>query len=143
VQYLLLIYNNPTVAATEDELDALVRGHTALYRELADAGKVVSAASLTDGPAAATLRIHDGVPAALSGAGATGGAGAKASDLAAVTDGPFLEAKEYLAGYYQVECETLDEAIGIAGRIPCAPHGHVEIRAVEETITRTVHGAGG
>jgi hypothetical protein len=116
-----MIYNNPMQMA-EANVDTLMRGHTALFRELADAGKVVSSASLTVPSVSTTKTVHirEGV--------------------AAVTDGPFLEAKEYLAGYYLVECETIDEAIEIARRVPCGAHGAVEVRPVDEDVTRAVRG---
>jgi hypothetical protein len=49
-----------------------------------------------------------------------------------VTDGPFAETREYLGGYFLVNAKDLDEAIGIAGRIPGARFGTVEIRPVIE-----------
>ena len=47
-----------------------------------------------------------------------------------MTDGPFAETKETLGGYYLVECENIDEAIEIAGRIPSARYGSIEVRPV-------------
>jgi hypothetical protein len=123
MKYLLMIYNNAAAREpTEAEFDTLMQGHIALYQELAEAGSVVSSASLINPPAATTVRVQDGVPA--------------------VTDGPYLEAKEYLAGYYLVECDSREQAIEIATRIPCGIHGAVEIRAVDEAITRTVRREG-
>ena len=49
-----------------------------------------------------------------------------------VTDGPFAETKEHLGGYYLVEAKDLDEAIGIAARIPSARFGAVEVRPVRK-----------
>ena len=49
-----------------------------------------------------------------------------------VTDGPFAETREHLGGYFMVEAKDLDEAIGIAGRMPGARVGTVEIRPVVE-----------
>ena len=49
-----------------------------------------------------------------------------------VTDGPFAETREQLGGYYLIEARDLDEAIGIAGRIPPARFGTIEIRPVME-----------
>ena len=49
-----------------------------------------------------------------------------------VTDGPFAETREQLGGFYLIEAKDLDEAIGIAGRIPPAKLGTVEIRPVME-----------
>jgi hypothetical protein len=49
-----------------------------------------------------------------------------------VTDGPFAETREQLGGYFLVEAKDLDEAIGIAARLPLARTGTVEIRPVIE-----------
>ena len=48
------------------------------------------------------------------------------------TDGPFAETKEQLGGFYMVDCADLDEAIGIAARIPGAAHGSIEVRPLME-----------
>jgi hypothetical protein len=47
-----------------------------------------------------------------------------------VTDGPFAETKEQLGGYYLVEAKDLDEAIGLAARIPSARWGSIEVRPI-------------
>jgi len=49
-----------------------------------------------------------------------------------VTDGPFAETREQLGGYYVVEARDLDEAIAIAGRIPAARFGTIEVRPILE-----------
>jgi hypothetical protein len=49
-----------------------------------------------------------------------------------VTDGPFAETREQLGGYFMVEAKNLDEAIDIAGKIPSARKGTVEIRPLVE-----------
>jgi hypothetical protein len=49
-----------------------------------------------------------------------------------VTDGPFAETREQLGGYFLIEAKDLDEAIGIAGRVPAGRWGTVEIRPVME-----------
>jgi hypothetical protein len=49
-----------------------------------------------------------------------------------VTDGPFAETREQLGGYFLINAKDLDEAIGIAGRIPAGRWGTVEIRPVME-----------
>lgn len=51
---------------------------------------------------------------------------------ALITDGPFAETKEQLAGFYLVDAENLDEAIQIAAKIPPAREGTVEVRPVRE-----------
>jgi hypothetical protein len=49
-----------------------------------------------------------------------------------VTDGPFAETREQLGGYFLIDAKNLDEAIGIAARIPAARWGIVEVRPVVE-----------
>jgi hypothetical protein len=49
-----------------------------------------------------------------------------------ITDGPFAETREQLGGYFLVEAKDLDEAVGIAARIPGAKKGTVEIRPMVE-----------
>ena len=49
-----------------------------------------------------------------------------------VTDGPFAETREQLGGYFLVDAKDLDSAINIAGRIPAAQHGTIEIRPIIE-----------
>jgi hypothetical protein len=51
-------------------------------------------------------------------------------DEVLMTDGPFLESKEQLSGFFLFECDNLDEAITWAARIPGARHGAVEVRPV-------------
>jgi hypothetical protein len=47
-----------------------------------------------------------------------------------VVDGPFAETKEPVGGYYVVDCRDLDEAIGVASKIPAAGHGTIEVRPI-------------
>ncbi|MHB8574258.1 MAG: YciI family protein [Dehalococcoidia bacterium] len=49
-----------------------------------------------------------------------------------MTDGPFIETKEQLGGYYLVDCENLDVALALAAKTPPALNGHVEVRPVME-----------
>lgn len=56
------------------------------------------------------------------------------SGQAAVTDGPFVEAKEHLAGYIMVDVASLDRAIEIASRWPDARFGAMEVRQVVDSI---------
>jgi hypothetical protein len=49
-----------------------------------------------------------------------------------VTDGPFAETREQLGGYYLVEAKNLDEAIGLAAKVPSAKIGTIEVRPVVE-----------
>jgi hypothetical protein len=56
-----------------------------------------------------------------------------------VTDGPFAETREQLGGYFLISAKDLDEAIGIAARIPMAHKGTVEIRPVMEVAGLPAH----
>ena len=56
----------------------------------------------------------------------------------AVTDGPFAETKEALAGFYLIDARDLNEAIQIAAKIPPAKHGSIEIRPTRELEVDTV-----
>jgi hypothetical protein len=51
-------------------------------------------------------------------------------DETLVTDGPFVELKEVLGGYYVFECDSIDEACTWAAKIPAAKHGAIEVRPV-------------
>jgi len=80
--------------------------------ELAGRGMMIDGAELRPTTAATTVRIRDG--------------------RTLVTDGPFAETKEQLGGYFVVECESLDEAIEAAGKLPTARHGSIEVRPLVE-----------
>lgn len=122
MKYLLLIYN--TATGPDPDSQTRLQGHMSLFKELDATGTVLSSAALHDGDGAGVRTVR--MPA-------RGGA-------PAVTDGPFLEAKELLAGYYLVDCATADEAAAIAARIPCGVGGAVEIRPVNEEVTDLVRG---
>jgi hypothetical protein len=115
VKYVVLIYSNPATweALPKEEADRVIRDHFVVIDELEKSGELVSRFGLSDPGATKTLRIHDGVPA--------------------VTDGPFGEAKEQLAGVFLVDCESVDRVVEFSG--PLAQHGIVEIRAVMDETT--------
>lgn len=105
MKYLIMIhYNSDSLAAwstlTEEERAAGFDAYRVLNEELAASGELVVTTALADASTAKSVRQGD--------AGLT------------VTDGPFAEAKEQLAGIYLVECDSYDRAIEIAGRIPGA-----------------------
>jgi hypothetical protein len=77
-------------------------------RAATEAGVLVDGSALHPVSAATTVRLRD--------------------DEVLITDGPFVESKEQLSGYYVFECADLDEAIAWAARIPDARHGAVDIR---------------
>jgi hypothetical protein len=109
MQYALLIYRQPGVAETlsEQEQEADHREYLALRKLPA----VTGGAALYPAETATTVRVQDG--------------------RTLVTDGPFADTKEILAGFYLVEAEDLDAATEIAARIPAARiGGSIEIRPV-------------
>jgi hypothetical protein len=109
VKYLLMIYGNEdTWDVLSREADVMDR-HRVLLEELAASGELVGTEGLTiDG--ARTVRISGGE--------------------AIVTDGPFTESKEMLAGYYLVDCASIERATQIAARIPEARFSPVEVRRI-------------
>jgi hypothetical protein len=117
VKYMLLIYNNPATyqAWSEQERDALFGEVGELMTELRESGELVGGEALADASNARTVRVRDGV--------------------VATTDGPFAEAKEQLAGYLTVECESMERAVQIAARWPDARHFAMEVRQVTGTST--------
>jgi hypothetical protein len=112
MKYLLLIYLNPTSfeALSDEERDAIFKGHDALQGPLRESGELVGFAALADPSNTKTVRVRSGVPA--------------------VTDGPYVEAKEHLAGWYVVDCETVERANEIAAQIPDAQYTAIEVRPV-------------
>lgn len=109
---MLLIYNNPaTLAAlSEEERDRLMREVDAIVTELTESGEWVGGEALADVSHTRTVRVRDGVPA--------------------VTDGPYAEAKEHLAGYCMIDCERPERAVEIAARWPDARWWAMEVRPV-------------
>jgi len=112
MRYMLLIYNNPAMyeAFSAEERDALFGDVDRLLQELTESGEWVGGEGLADASTAKTVRVRDGAPA--------------------VTDGPFVEAKEQLAGYCIVECETPERAVEIAAAWPDAKYFAMEVRAL-------------
>jgi hypothetical protein len=84
----------------------------AYTQELHDAGAFVSGEPLQGNETATLLRVRDGETQ--------------------LTDGPFIEAKEYLGGYYVIEAADLDAALAWAAKVPNAQYGTVEVRPVME-----------
>ncbi len=111
MKYMLLIYADEQVW-TEPERQACYNESAQLCQELASHGKYVSASPLQPVATATSVQVRSG--------------------KRLVTDGPFAETREQLGGYFMIDAKDLDEAIQIAGRIPGARKGTVEIRPVVE-----------
>ncbi len=112
MRYVCLIYNSADVdgTLTTAETDEIVRGHFELDRELLRDGTLIHADALEMPEKAVVLRVRN-------------------SELT-MTDGPYVETKEHLAGLYVIEAADIESAKAIVVRIPCARVGTVEIRPV-------------
>ena len=114
MKFMLLIWSNPKnwEALSPSDQATLVGEaydeHAALDAALLGSGELLISAALADPVTMRTIRVRDGVLAS--------------------TDGPYAEAKEYLVGYYMVDCDGLERATEIAARIPDARWERVEIR---------------
>ena len=110
MRYLCLIYLDESrmAALPQAEMEALNARHLQYNEELLDRGHFVEAEALQPAMAATCLRVRNG--------------------KTTLTDGPYAESKEMVAGFYLVEARDLNEAIQVAARLPAAPLGTVEVR---------------
>ena len=111
MKYMLLIYANEQIPDPA-EREACYQESTRLAHELKAHGQFLAASPLHPTSMATSVRVRDG--------------------KRLVTDGPFAETREQLGGYFLIEAKDLDEAIGIAEKIPMARNGTVEVRPVIE-----------
>lgn len=115
MRYMLLIYGNwddYTAEPGSPEFEAMMQGYYEFGQKLVAAGISHSGDEL-DGPTTATtLRVRDGA--------------------SLLSDGPFIESKEQLGGFYILDVENLDEALKWAALIPGAHTGAVEVRPIIE-----------
>ena len=108
-QYMLLIYapvDGPPPEQAAPETSAWME----YTQRLQDAGVLVHGAGLQGVDTATTVRVRD--------------------DETQIIDGPFAETKEFLAGYYLLDCADLDAALAHAARIPNVHYGSTEVRPV-------------
>jgi hypothetical protein len=112
MKYLCLVYGE------EQALANMPDAHCVAYDdEIRRSGHCIASEALQPASTATTVRVRNG--------------------KVAVTDGPFAETKEFLAGFYMIEARDLNEAIQLAARIPPAAVGSIEvrpIRPIRETV---------
>jgi hypothetical protein len=112
-QYMLLLYAPEADPAERAEREAELPLWLELHESLREAGLLVATGRLQPVDSATTVRVRGGETE--------------------LTDGPFAVTKEFLAGYYLLECADLDEALRQAERVPLARYGSVEVRPIMPT----------
>ncbi len=114
MRYALLICTDETamLAAGPEETAAMMAEYDAFNEEMGRRGVLRGGERLRPTTDATSVRVVGG-------------------DVV-VSDGPFAETKEQMAGFYLVECQDLDEAIEVASKLPAAKHGTVEVRPIWE-----------
>ena len=112
MRYMLLICSDDKDAPPRPrtEMEALVQGHRRFSEELQAAGKMVAGERLRPDGDGARVRLKAG--------------------QRQVMDGPFAETKEALGGFYLIECETKQEAVEWAKKIPLVDGGFIDVRAI-------------
>ena len=116
MRYMLLIYTKEAESST-DEMRQVAAAHGEIMAETARRGILRGAEPLEPSATATTVRLHNG--------------------RTVMTDGPFAETKEQLAGYYILDCTDLDEALEWAAKIPTScggGEGCVEVRPIRTKI---------
>ena len=113
MRYLLLIYEveRGTEASPEEAMASNAR-YGAFTADVRRRGIFQAGEALEPTNTATTVRVRDG--------------------RTITTDGPFAETKEFLGGFYLLECSDLDEAIDLAAKIPAVERGSIEIRPIWE-----------
>jgi hypothetical protein len=117
VKFLVLIYGNPESrqvwdALSDEQKKEGMAGYAELNNALTASGELVVSHSLDDPATTQQVLVRDGRPM--------------------TTDGPFAEVKEQLAGFYLLDCDSMDRAVEIVAQIPEAPFSIVEIRPVRD-----------
>ena len=111
MKYMLLVYLDEHAMNESERADCYVKS-AQLAQEIHSSGNYLDASPLHPVSTATSVRVREG--------------------KRLVTDGPFAETREQLGGFYLIHAKDLDEAIGIAGRVPAARFGTIEVRPVME-----------
>jgi hypothetical protein len=116
MKYMLLLYASESEAPdlTPEQQQAMAKEWHSLRKEMKAAGVLLSNNGLAPVTSATTVRVREG--------------------KTLTTDGPFAETHEQFGGYFMVDCQDLDEAIGWATKVPHARLGSVEIRPLWDQI---------
>lgn len=109
MKYMLMIYGNEELwsSFTEDDMAKVIKETEAWHAGLRESGEFLGAYGMADPVMTRLVHVTDGAPV--------------------VTDGPYLEAKEYLGSFTMIDCDGLDRALEIAAGDPFAQVGSVEV----------------
>lgn len=110
MQYMLLIYGDEKrwASNTPESVAAAIGAYNDYTQELIAAGKLIGGSELAPVARARSVSLLSGAPV--------------------VVDGPYVDTKEQLGGYYLIEADSLDEAMAWAQKCPGARHGGIEVR---------------
>lgn len=114
MKFILLVHHDETAfeQMSDETKKGLLTESIGLCHQLDAKGEYVHASPVLPAATATLVRVRDG--------------------RSLVTDGPFIETREQMAGYFLIEAKDRDEAVAIAGRVPGARIGTVEVRQVRE-----------
>ena len=112
MKYMLLIYGNEALweSFPPEDFAQVVKETDALHKELRASGEFIGAYGVAEQQLAKTVRLEQGAPI--------------------VSDGPYIEAKEYIGSFDLIDCESLERALEIAAKVPFARMGSVEVRPI-------------
>ncbi len=114
MKFILLVHHDETAfeKMSEETKKGLLTESIGLCHQLDAKGEYLHASPVHPAATAAIVRVREGKPI--------------------VTDGPFIETREQMAGYFLIEAKDRDEAVAIAAKVPGARIGTVEVRPVRE-----------
>ena len=116
MKYVLLIYHDETTWNDQNEAEhqQIYDEYRSLIQRLQSSGKYLGGDQLQPRATASVIRVRDGKPL--------------------VTDGPFAETREQIGGFFLIDVSNIDEAVSVAGQIPSARTGAIEIRPVVAAV---------
>ncbi len=124
MRYLAMLFiNEADVPASDAERQRVMDQYVRFSEDARQAGVFVAGEALQPVETATVVRTLENGPS--------------------ITDGPFTETKEAIAGFYLLECDNLDQAIEWASKIPAARHGAVEVRPVFGSVCEPEAGVAG
>lgn len=114
MKFILLVHHDETAFETfsDERKRSLLSESIGLCHQLDAQGQYVHASPVHPAASATLVRVRDGTPI--------------------VTDGPFIETREQMAGYFLIDAKDREEAVAIAARVPGATIGTVEVRPVRQ-----------